>query len=131
MSFSDDFSSCMSSNSLPSPGDIADSVGDLLEFVDKLHTAWESAGGDDEMLIGGLVALGAATGIDEAVLAALGEAASVTVLAYIAACVACAVTAAGSSIWSRISASDTPSWLQGQLTAQAETQGVANPEATA
>jgi hypothetical protein len=129
MSFSDSFTSCMSP--LPTPTALLDSAGEALEFLHKLHQAWEAAGGDDEMTIGALVALGAATGIDEAALAALGEAAAVTVSAYIAACLACLVTAAGSSIWDLISASDVSDWARQQLVAEADKQGVANPNAVA
>jgi hypothetical protein len=130
MSFLDDFNSCMSSNGLPTPGQVFDSLSDALEFLHQLHTAWESAGGNEEMTLGALVALGAATGIDEAVLAALGEAAEITVLAYAAACLACVVSVAGSSIWNSIATTNDP-WLHNQLVAQADQQNIANPSAMA
>ena len=130
MGFSDSFDSCMSTNGLPTPSQVFDALSDALEFLHQLHTAWESAGGDEEMTLGALVALGAATGIDEEVLAALGAAATVTVTAYLAACIACVVSAAGSSVWSSIASTD-DSWLHDQLVAQADEQNIANPTANA
>ena len=133
MSFSESFSQCMSP--LPTPKEILDSTGEVVELLHKLHQAWEAAGGDEEMTIAAVVAAGAATGIDEAALAVLGEiaadAAAVTVVAYTAACVGCLVSAAGTSIWQIVASNDTPSWLQGQLQDQAQQQGVANPSANA
>jgi hypothetical protein len=124
MSFVDDFRSCMS----PLPIPDVDGVNEALEFLDKLHSAWENAGGDEEMLMTALLAAGAVTGIDEGAIAALGTA---TVAAYIAACVACAVSAAGSSIWDLISSSSTPSWLQGDLRTAANDKGITPADATA
>jgi hypothetical protein len=92
--FSSAFNACMSTNGLPTPRQVVDSAGDLLEFLHQLHTASEAAGADEEMTIGALIAAGAVTGIDETVLAALGAAAAITVGAYISACAACAVSAA-------------------------------------
>jgi len=129
MSFSNDFNSCMSSNQLPTPSQVFDSLIDALDFLEQVHTAWENAGGDDQLTLGAFVALGAATGIDETVLAALGAAAGVTVLAYLSACLACVVSVAGSSIWDTI-ASTQDSWLQNQLVAQADAQNIPNPTAT-
>jgi len=74
------------------------------------------------------VAAGAVTGIDEAALATAG---TVTVVAYLAALVACSVSVLASDVWDLISSNDTPSWLQSDLQAQAEQQGVEQPEATA
>lgn len=134
MSFSDDFNNCMTSNGLPAPADLFDALSDALEVLHKLHNAWESAGGDEEMTMVALLALGAAVGIDETILAALGaafaEAAEITVAAYLAACLSCAVSAAGSAVWNAIASTDDP-WLQGELTAQADIQGVPNPNAMA
>ena len=134
MSFSDDFSSCMSSSGLPSPSDVFDGLSDALETLHKLHNAWENAGGDEEMTMAALLALGAATGIDEATLAALATAfaaaAGITVLAYLAACLSCAVSAAGSAVWNAIASTD-DSWLHDQLVAQADAQDIPNPDAVA
>jgi hypothetical protein len=129
MGFSDSFASCMSP--LPTPAQLLDSAGEALEFLHRLHQAWEAAGGDEEMTMGALVALGAVTGIDEATLAVLGEAATVTVMAYIAACVGCLVAAAGSSVWDLISSNDVAGWAKDQLVAEAQKQSIPNPSAVA
>ncbi|MCW3097937.1 MAG: hypothetical protein JWL77_3555 [Chthonomonadaceae bacterium] len=125
MSFMDDFRSCMS----PLPIPDVDGLDEALEFVHKLHSAWENAGGNEEMLMAGLLAAGAVTGIDEGAIALLG---TVTVLTYIAACVTCAVSAAGSSVWDFIFSSNTPTWLQDELRTAANDKGIAPPaDATA
>jgi hypothetical protein len=123
MSFSDDLSSCMS----PLPAPTLDGANEVLEWLDQLHSAWEASGGEAETTVAALVAAGAITGVDEAALATAG---ALTVGAYIAALVACLVSIAASSIWDLITASATPTWLQGELTAQAEAQGIPQ-EATA
>ena len=124
MSFSDDLTSCMA----PLPAPTVEGVDELMEFLDKLHSSWEASGGDDEMLLTALVAAGAVTGIDEAALATAG---TVTVVAYLAALVACSVSILASDVWDEITSPVTPSWLQADLQAQAEQQGVEQPEATA
>ena len=124
MGFSDCFSSCMS----PLPVPNVDGLNEALEFLHKLHDAWENAGGNEELLLSGLVAAGAVTGIDEAALAAAG---GVTVLAYIALCVGCAAGCAGASIWDAIASSDTPDWLQSELTTAANDKGISKPDAVA
>lgn len=61
--------------------------------------------GDQALLMQTLVATGAVAGIDLTAIAALGaQAATLTVAAYIAACSACAVSAAGGAIWTYINA---------------------------
>src|SRR5436309_3221638 len=120
MSFSDDLGSCMS----PLPAPTVDGVEEVMEWLHELHTAWEASGGETEMLLTGLVAAGAVTGIDEA---ALGTAGALTVGVYIAALTACIVTTLGPSIWDALTAPAIPSWLLSQLTAQAETQGIERP----
>jgi hypothetical protein len=131
MTFTDNFNSCMSSSGLPTPSQVFDSVTDALEFLHQVHTAWESAGGG-EMTLAALAALGAATGIDESVLAILAEAAEATVEAYLTACFGCLVSAAVSSgtSWQNLFASTNDSWSQDQLTVAANDQGI-NTSATA
>jgi hypothetical protein len=107
--FTSDFNACMSANGLPTPGQVADSVGDVLEFLHKLHVACESAGVEvDSETIGALIAAGAAVGIDEAVLAALGAAAGITVGAYIGACAGCVASVVASDILGPLLASADP-----------------------
>jgi NADH dehydrogenase FAD-containing subunit len=124
MAFADDFASCLSP--LPTPGQLGDSLSDLLEFLHKLHSAWEASGGDDEMLLTALVA-GGALGIDEATASALAAAAGVTVVAYLAACISCAVVAAGPAIWSAIASSD-DDYIKNQLQLAANDKGIAPPD---
>jgi hypothetical protein len=126
MTFTDDFSSCMDSRGLPTPSQVFDSVSDALEFLHQLHDAWESAGGDEEMTLAALAALGAAAGIDEGVLTILGAAGAATVSVYLSSCFMCLVTAwtsTGTS-WSDFLASADDSWVKDQLTVAANDQGV-------
>jgi uncharacterized protein YfiM (DUF2279 family) len=126
MSFTDDFNSCMSSSGLPTPSQVFDSVSDALEFLHQLHDASEAAGGEAEMTLAALVAAGAATGIDEGVLAILAEAGEVTVSAYLGACSGCLIRTALSSgmSWRNLFASTNDQWLQNQLTVAANDQGL-------
>lgn len=93
MAFSDDFKACLAP--LPTPSEALDSLGEALEFIDKWHQALEAAGGDVEITLGAVAALGAAAGVDEAVLEVAGEAAQVTVMSYVTACAGCAVKVGG------------------------------------
>lgn len=88
MGFGDDWADCMRSKGMPAI--TFDGLGEIKDFIEELHSAWENAGGEAETTLGALVAVGAVTGIDEA---ALGAAAGLTVLVYISACVACLATA--------------------------------------
>jgi hypothetical protein len=82
---------------LPTPDEIVDSLGEVLELIEKLHNAIEASGGDAEVTFGAIAALGAAAGVDEAVLAIAAVAGEVVVTAYIAACAGCAVKVAGAA----------------------------------
>jgi hypothetical protein len=124
MGFSDDFAACMSPLPVPS----LEGAAQVAEFLEQVHNAWESAGGETEMLVAALVAAGAVTGIDEAALAAAGEA---TVTAYLAACAACLARVLASDIWSLVASSDTSAWLQQDLTQAANDNNIPRPEATA
>jgi hypothetical protein len=81
------FTNCMRGRGLPLP--TVDSLNEAKDFIEQLHSAWEAAGGEAEITIAALVALGAATGVDETFLAALGGAAAITVSAYLGACFGC------------------------------------------
>jgi len=111
----------------PLPAPTLDGASEVLEWVHQVHAAWESSGGETETLMAGLVAAGAVTGIDEAALAALGEA---TVLTYLAAVTACSVKCAGSSIWDAITASN-DSFVQSTFTAAADNAGIAKDSSVA
>jgi hypothetical protein len=85
--FSDAWIGCMRGNGFPVID--AEAVGDALEFVDSIHSAWEKAGGDEKVTIGARLAAGAFVGADKATLVVLGEAAKAVFLAYVGACIAC------------------------------------------
>jgi hypothetical protein len=85
--FSDAWIACMRGNGFPVID--AETVGDGLEFVDSIHSAWEKAGGDEKVTIGALIAAGAFAGADKATLVVLGQAAQAVLLAYWGACIAC------------------------------------------
>jgi hypothetical protein len=105
----------------PLPAPTVDGINELMEFVHQVHTAWEASGGETEALMGGLVAAGAVTGIDEGAVATLGTA---TVLVYLADLTACAVGCAGSSIWDAITASN-DSYVQSTFETAANSAGIA------
>ena len=91
MGFGDSWAQCMSSNSMPVIN--LDDLSDVKEFIEQIHQAWENAGGEEETTIAALVAAGALTGVDEAALAVLADAVTITVVAYLAACIACMASA--------------------------------------
>lgn len=122
MSFTSDLEACMS----PLPAPSVDGMEDLVEFLHQVHNAWESAGGEEETLVAGLVAAGAVTGIDEAALAAAG---TVTVAAYVGAVAGCVTAILAGDVWDWIAAPVTADWLKSALVAQAEAQGIQQPEA--
>ena len=126
MSFSSDFTSCMSP--LPTPGAVLDDAAEFMDWLEQLHGAWENAGGEEEMTLAALLALGAFTGVDETFVAAVGASAEITVVAYITACAGCLVSAAGSSIWGLITASS-DTYIKDQLTVAANDKGI--PQDTA
>lgn len=118
MAFKDDFTNCL--RPLPAPTQILASADDVTNALVSIARAWRAAGGTNDILLQTLIVVGAVTGVDEAVLAAAGGA---TVVAYIASCAACAVTAAGPLIWSSINAC-TDNYVQGALTLAANNAGV-------
>ena len=102
MSFGDDWGNCMRGNGLPII--TLEDLSDVKEFIEEIHQAWENSGGDEEMTLGALAALGAATGLDEGILTAIAAAGAITLTAYVAGCVSCLVSAAGSALWDLLSA---------------------------
>ncbi len=96
------FSDCMKSSGLPVPS--VDGLNEAKEFIENLHQAWEAAGGEMEMTLAALLAVGAVTGIDEEAVAAV---AAVTVSAYIGACIGC-LAAAGIEALKGLFASNPP-----------------------
>jgi hypothetical protein len=125
MSFESDFDSCLSP--LPPPSGVVDSVGDLLEFLERLHTAWEQSGGNDEML---LVALAATVPELAGVAEAAADAATVTVIAYALACAGCAAKAAGPAIWDILTAAN-DGWAKQAVMTAANDAGIPHDTAVA
>ncbi|MET8571959.1 hypothetical protein [Streptomyces sp. NPDC004783] len=128
MAFSDEFQTCMNASGLPTPAQGMDSADEVLEFLDRLHQAWEDAGGETELALGTLVTAGAVTGIDEEI---IGGAAAVLVSAYIGACIGCLIGAAGSSVWDALASVEPDERVRAQVVAAAETQGISPPEGVA
>lgn len=83
---------CIHGHGFPVPN--VEDAREALELLDKLHSAWKNAGGDEEITIGALLAAGAVTGVDEAVLMVLEEAAQIAVAVYIGACIGCIASVA-------------------------------------
>jgi len=90
--FSDKWVACMQGHGLPVPN--LETLNEALEFIDKLHGAWENAGGGEELLIVGLIGAGAAIGLDEAALGVLATAGQATAVLYLGACIGCLGSAA-------------------------------------
>jgi hypothetical protein len=128
MAFSSDFISCMAP--LPAPGQVVDDAGEFVDWLERLHGAWENAGGEEEMTLAALLALGAWAGVDETFVAAVAASAEITVVAYITACAGCLVSAAGSSIWGLISSSS-DAYIKDQLTVAANDKGIPQDTAVA
>jgi hypothetical protein len=116
--FSEAWAGCMRGNGLPVP-DI-ETANEALEFVDKLHSAWENAGGGEELTIGALVAAGALVGADEAVLSVLGEVAQVAAILYLTTCVTCLGSVALDDLKGLFAQNQVPNFVVAQL----ENQGV-------
>ncbi|MBV9314476.1 MAG: LysM peptidoglycan-binding domain-containing protein [Pseudonocardia sp.] len=96
MSFIDDFSSCMRKSGLPTPEKIVDSPDRVIELLDRLHAAWVKAGHNEKMTLAALAAIGAITGLDEAILRA---AVDITVRHYLDTAAICLARVAGGAIW--------------------------------
>ena len=97
MSFQVDFAHCLSP--FPTPAALITGAFDVAPALSRIWRAWADTGASASMLLQTLVSVGAVAGIDEAALAAAG---SITVVAYIARCAACCVSAAGPAIWNTI-----------------------------
>ncbi|MCC8400460.1 hypothetical protein LJ655_00895 [Paraburkholderia sp. MMS20-SJTN17] len=113
--FSDRWSQCMQGSGFPVP--TVDDVNEALDFLHKLHDASENSGGA-EVTIGALLAAGAVTGVDEAVLATLGEVAAVAVGVYIGACIACMGSVALDDLKGLFASNEVPDFVVAQLNGQ-------------
>ncbi|EEA01123.1 hypothetical protein BH160DRAFT_3557 [Burkholderia sp. H160] len=113
--FSDRWTQCMQGSGFPVP--TVEDANEALDFLDKLHNALENSGGAD-VTIGALLAAGAVTGVDEAILATLGEVATVAVGVYIGACVACLGSVAFDDLKGLFASNAVPDFVVAQLNSQ-------------
>ena len=116
--FSEAWVQCMHGVGFPVPD--VETANDALEFVDKLHSTWENAGGGEELTIAALIAAGAFVGADEAVLAVLGEVAQVAVAMYITAYIGCLASVALDDLKGLFASGELPNFVVAEL----ESQGV-------
>lgn len=100
MAFSYDFKACLAP--LPTPAEALDTLADIMEFIEKLHGAFEAAGGEAEVTLAAAATVGAAAGVDEAVLEVAATAGETAITVYIAACAGCAVKVAGADAVSKL-----------------------------
>jgi hypothetical protein len=114
LSFNDDFTNCM--KPLPTPAGIYTSATDISSALKPITSAWRAVGASNGIQLRTLMAT-AALGIDGTALAAI------TVTAYVAACAACAVSVAGASVWTAITACDNDD-VKAALTLAANNAGV-------
>jgi hypothetical protein len=118
--FSDSWKQCMQANSLPVPD--LETANEALEFLHKLHDAWENAGGEAELTIGALLVAGALAGtIGAGALEVLGEVAAVTVTLYLSACIACMGSVAIDDLKNLFASGQMPDFVVAEL----ESQGIA------
>jgi hypothetical protein len=116
--FSDAWVNCMRRNGLPVVE--AKTVEEAIDFVEKIHTAFEKVGGDDKVLIGALLVVGGAVGLDEAALAVLGQVATVAAVTYLGACILCMGSVALDDLKRLFAQGKVPDFIVSQL----ETDGI-------
>lgn len=109
---------CMKKVGFPVP--TAETPSEALEFLHQLHTAWEAAGGDNEMIIGVLMAPGAAAAINEDAIIVLGAIANVAVIVYVNQCISCLTAVAIKDLKDLFATNDLPDFVVAEL----ENQGV-------
>jgi hypothetical protein len=115
-SFFENWEQCMHSNGLPVPN--VEDANEALELLDKLHQAVENAGGEAEVTIGTLLALGAFIGLDEAALVVLGEVAEVTAALYISVCIGCIASVGFDDLKSLFASNELPDFVVAELNSQ-------------
>jgi len=114
--FSESWEQCMHGNGLPVPS--VEDANEALELMHKLHSAWENAGGDEQMTIGALIALGALAGVDEGALVVLGEVAQVAAALYISACIGCIASVALDDLKNLFAENELPDFVVAELDGQ-------------
>ena len=116
--FADRFVGCMSGKNLPAP--VLESANDVLEFIHQAHSAIEALGFNPEVTLAEFVPAALAAGlIFPAVGTALLEGGQVVgevlVIAFLVACLACLVSAAGPSIRDVFASNPPEPFVQEQL----------------
>jgi hypothetical protein len=125
MTFEAEFRWCMTAAGVPLPSEVADDGAEMLRQLGDLKDAWENAGGDIDMTLGALAALGAEIGIDATMLA---EAGALSVAAYVGAYTGCVIAAGGNSIWEWITAANVSEDTAAMVAAQAAAAGYPPPD---
>lgn len=125
MSFENEFNACMHASSLPTPSQVADTAGEVLEFLEHLHTAAEAAGGMEITLqaleAAGFVGLGPL----------VGDAAAVTAAAYAGAVAGCMIGAGAVSVSDLFAENDVSPEVKDIIVTAANEAGRPVDEATA
>lgn len=114
--FFENWEQCMHGNGLPVPS--VEDASEAVELLDKLQRAMENAGGEAEVTIGALLALGAFVGIDEAALAVLGEVAQVAAALYISMCLGCLGSVALDELKGLFASNELPDFVVAELNNQ-------------
>lgn len=122
MGFDGEFTFCMHSSGLPTPAQALESAGEVLDFLDKVHHAAETAGGM-EITLEALEAAGF-TGFG----GIAAEAAAVTAAAYAGAVAGCLIAATGSTIFDLLSQTEHSSAVVQDVVVAANDAGVSVPE---
>ena len=125
MSFVDEFDTCMHASFLPTPAEVVDTAGEVVEFLEHIHTAAEAAGGM-EITLGALEASGF-TGLG----ALVADAAAVTVAAYAGAVAGCMIGAGVTSVADLLAQNDVSPEVRAEIITAANNAGVPTDEATA
>ena len=125
MSFVDEFDTCMHASFLPTPAEVVDTAGEVVEFLEHIHTAAEAAGGM-HITLGALEASGF-TGLG----ALVADAAAVTVAAYAGAVAGCMIGAGVTSVADLLAQNDVSPEVRAEIITAANNAGVPTDEATA
>jgi len=123
MSFENEFNSCMHASFLPTPAEVVDTAGEVVEFLEHIHTAAEAAGGM-EITLGALEAAGFA-GLG----AVAADAAAVTVAAYSGAVAGCMIGAGVTSVADLLAQNDVSPEVRAEIITAANDAGIPTGEA--
>ena len=114
--FSEALAQCMRDKALPAPN--VETAREVLEFLDKLHSAWENAGSSETLTVGELIASGALAGASEDAMLVLGLAAGAAVQVYITACLFCLASGAIGALKDLLARGELPDFVVAELDKQ-------------